>query len=161
MENNNAEKIYQILQKFHKINIQKKSIGELPRSELMMLKKIKMNSSGTEGITISALSDMMMISKSAVSQAINTLEDKDYVKRTTTRNDRRLVYVQLTEKGQQCLDKELQAFFLGLNRIFTEMGDADAEELLRLLSKLYSIVSEFNVMDARQNDQANEEAVLD
>ena len=156
MENNNAEKIFQILQKFHKINIQKKPFGELPRSELMMLKKIKMNSTETDGVTISALSEMMMISKSAVSQTINTLEDKGYVQRSTTRNDRRLVYVQLTENGKQCLTKELQSFLQGLDAVFAEMGDADTRELLRLLTKLYSIASE-----SRLHDQKNEEAGID
>lgn len=142
MDNSNADKIYQIMQNFQKIKRNKRTDGEIPHSEIMMLNKIKINSSNTEGVTISALSELLDISKSAVSQMINALEDKEYVERITTRNDRRLVYVRLTESGEQCLAKELQAFLQGLAQIFSKMGEEDTEELLRLLNKLYLIVSD-------------------
>ncbi|HWQ89613.1 MAG TPA: MarR family transcriptional regulator [Desulfitobacteriaceae bacterium] len=144
MDMSNTEKIYQIIQKFHKIGINKKTTGEMPRSELMMLKMIKMNSSETEGVTITALSELLEISKSAVSQTINALEDKAYVERITIKNDRRLVYVRLTESGQQCLAKELQSFLEGMAQTFARMGERDTEDLLRLLEKLYLIISDYS-----------------
>lgn len=143
METSNAEKIYQIMQKFQKISMNKK-IGEMPRSEIMMLKMIKMNTSETQAVTISTLSELLGHSKSAVSQTINTLEDKDYVERITTKNDRRLVYVRLTKSGEQCLAKELQSFLTEMAQIFTKLGEKDTEDLLRLLEKLYLIVSDYS-----------------
>ncbi|WP_418791838.1 MarR family winged helix-turn-helix transcriptional regulator [Phosphitispora sp. TUW77] len=136
----NAEKIYQLLEKFHKLKQNKKTSGDLPRSGFIMLKKIRMNSSENEGVTISALSELLQISKSAVSQMINYLENKGYVNRIITRSDRRLVYVMLTESGEQYLNKEAQYFMQGMAQIFAEMGKEDTEELLRLLEKLYLIV---------------------
>lgn len=141
MDTGNAEKVYRIMQKFQKIGMNTK-IGEMPHSEIMMLKMIRMNSSETEGVTISTLSELLEISKSAVSQAINTLENKEYVERLTTKNDRRLVYVRLTESGEQCLAKELQSFLKGMAQVFDKMGEEDTKDLLRLLKKLYLIVSE-------------------
>lgn len=142
MDSGNAEKIYQIMQKFQKIRMNTKNAGETPRSEIMMLKMIKMNTSATEGVTISTLSELLEISKSAVSQMINALEDKEYVERITTKNDRRLVYVRLTESGEQFLAKELQALLKRMTQIFAKMGEEDTEDLLRLLKKLYLIVSD-------------------
>ena len=142
MDSGNAEKIYQIMQKFQKIRMNTKSTSETPRSEIMMLKMIKMNTSETQGVTISTLSELLEISKSAVSQMINALEDKKYVKRITTKNDRRLVYVRLTESGELCLAKELQSLLKGMAQIFAKMGEEDTEDLLRLLNKLYVIVSD-------------------
>jgi len=144
MDSSNAEKIFQLMQKFHKIKMNAKTTGAMSRSEMMMLKMIKVNSFETEGVTISTLSDLSEISKSAVSQMINALEDKGYVERITTKNDRRLVYVRLTEGGQQCLAKQLQSFLDGMNQIFAKMREEDTEDLLRLLKKLYLIVSESN-----------------
>ncbi len=92
MNNGNIEKIHDLMQKFHKLNMNRKITGGgIARREIMMLKMIKMNSFENEGVTISALSELIDISKPAVSQMINTLEDKGYVERITTKSDRRRV----------------------------------------------------------------------
>jgi len=142
MEKSNAVKIYQILQKFHKTGLSRKITGGMPHSEIMMLKKIKLNCYETEGVTISTLSKLLEVSKSAVSQMVNNLEDKGYIERINTKNDRRLVYVRLTVSGEQCLAKELQSLLQKMDEMFDGMGEEETEDLLRLLEKLYSIVSE-------------------
>jgi transcriptional regulator, MarR family len=144
MDKGKIEKISEIMQKFHKLNMNRKIAGGIARRETMMLKMIKMNSSENEGVTISALSELLDISKPAVSQMINAIEDKGYVERITTKNDRRLVYVRLTESGEQCLARELQAFLQGMAEIFDKMGEKDTEDLLRLLNKLYLIVCDYS-----------------
>jgi DNA-binding MarR family transcriptional regulator len=144
LDTTNAERIHGIMQKFQKIRQNAKMTGELPRSEIMMLRLIKINSTGEQGVTISTLSELSEITKSAVSQVINVLEDKGYVERLTTKNDRRLVYVRLTDSGNQCLSRQLKLFLEGIEQIFAKMGEDDTRELLRLLEKLYSIMSESN-----------------
>lgn len=143
METGNAEKIYQTMQKFQKLGMNSKFAGEMPRSEIMMLKMINRDTSSTEGVTISTLSERLEITKSAVSQMINVLEDKGYVERITTKNDRRIVYVRLTEVGEQSLEKSLQSLLVSLNQVFEKMGEKDTETLLGLLNKLYIIVSDY------------------
>lgn len=143
MEIGNGEKVYQSMQKFQKLGMNLKFAGEMPRSEFMMLKMIKIDTSENEGVTISALSERLEISKSAVSQMINVLEDKGYVERITTKNDRRIVYVRLTEAGEQSLEKSLQSMLKILNQVFEKMGEKDTETLLGLLNKLYLIVSDY------------------
>lgn len=140
MDNPNAEKIYQIMQRFQKIRAGRKPVGGMPHGEIMMLKRIRMNSSDAEGITISALSELMEITKPAVSQIINALEDKGYVERVTRKNDRRLVYVRLTEYGEECLNREFRLMMEKMNRVFAQMGEKDTEELLRLMEKLFAII---------------------
>lgn len=143
MEIDHAEKIYQTLEKFQKMRMTSTHSSEMPHSEIKMLKMINLNRSETEGITISNLSECLEISKPAVSQMINVLEDKGYVERVTTKNDRRMVYVRLTELGEQRLAQELQSFLNRLTQIFAKMGEEDTEELLRLINKLYFIVSDY------------------
>ena len=140
MDNSHAEKIYEIMRKFHKIRTNTQTIGGMLRSEMMMLKMIKKNSTEIDGVTISTLSELLEISKSAVSQMINALEDKGYVERMTTKNDRRLVYVGLTESGEECFAKERKAFLQEMADIFAKMGEEDTADLLRLLEKLYLIM---------------------
>lgn len=142
MQISNAEKIYEIMEKFRRNMMNKKMSGEIPRSEFKLLKVIKMNSTEREGVTISSLSDHLEISKSAVSQMINLLEDEGYIERVFTKNDRRLVYVRLTDGGEKYIAQRYQEFLESMTEIFNRMGEKDTEELLRLLEKLYDIVTE-------------------
>ena len=142
MEIGNGEKIYHAMQKFKKLSMNTKSAGEIPRSEIMMLKMIDIDTSKTKGVTISILSERLEISKSAVSQMVNVLEDKGYVERISTKSDRRIVYVRLTEVGEKGLKKSLQSLLKSLNQVFEKMGEKDTEILLGLLNKLYLIVSD-------------------
>lgn len=140
MDLSNAEKILQTMQKFQKISIGSKMMGEMPRSEIKMLKLIKMHTTEASGVTISTLSEHLAISKPAVSQMVNVLEDRGYVERITTKNDRRVVYVKLTEAGELSLEKALQAVMKILTEIFGKMGEDDTKTLLELLDKLCSIM---------------------
>lgn len=142
MQISNAEKIYEIMEKFRRNMMNKKMSGEIPRSEFKLLKVVKMNSTEKEGVTISSLSDHLEISKSAVSQMINLLEDEGYIERVFTKNDRRLVYVRLTDGGEKYIAQRYQEFLESMTEIFNRMGEKDTEELLRLLEKLYDIVTE-------------------
>jgi DNA-binding MarR family transcriptional regulator len=139
----NAEKILQTMQKFQKISISSKIMGEMPRSEIKMLKLIKLHTTEASGVTISTLSEHLAISKPAVSQMINVLEDRGYVERITTKNDRRIVYVKLTDAGEHSLERALQAVMKVLNEIFGKMGEEDTKTLLALLDKLCLITSDF------------------
>ncbi|HHY28708.1 MAG TPA: MarR family transcriptional regulator [Desulfitobacterium dehalogenans] len=141
MHISNAEKINEIMEKFRRNMINKKKTGEIPRSELNLLKVIKMNSTEDQGATMSSLSDHLEISKSAVSQMVNHLEDEGYIERLFTKNDRRLVYVRLTDEGEQYMAQRYQKFLQSMTEIFNRMGEKDTEELLRLLEKLYDIVN--------------------
>ncbi len=142
MNGGNAEKIYEMMQKFHKIKMNLNDSGEITRGEIMMLKMIRANSSEQEGITISALSELLNISKPAVSQVLNALEDKKYIERSAVKKDRRLVHVRLTGSGEECLARKYQAHLQAMNKIFDRMGEEDTKQLLHLLEKLYAIVSD-------------------
>lgn len=142
MDCGNVEKIYETMQKFHKMKMNLNDTGEITRGEIMMLKMIKANSSEHEGVTISTLSELLNISKPAVSQVLNTLEDKKYVERSAVKNDRRLVHVRLTGSGEECLARKYQAQLLMMNKVFDRMGEDDTKQLLQLLEKLYTIVSD-------------------
>ncbi|AHM57995.1 transcriptional regulator, MarR family (plasmid) [Peptoclostridium acidaminophilum DSM 3953] len=142
MDMSNAYKIVQIMQKFQKSTANLKNIIDMPRSEFMMLKLIKANTKDNDGVTVSMISELLEISKPAVSQMINVLEEKGLVDRITTKKDRRVVYVKLTDAGVQSLKKAMESYMTNINGIFEKMGEEDTAEFLRLLEKFYIIASE-------------------
>jgi len=98
LQENRKEKFFEVLKKYLRLGSDVRSTTKWLHREFMMMKTIK-SYSEQEEITIHG------ISKSAVSQLINKLEDKNYVERTTFKSDRRIVYVRLTEFGEGVLEK--------------------------------------------------------
>lgn len=151
MDISNAEKIYEIMERFRRNMTHKKMNGEIPHSEFKLLKVIQRKNAEGEEVTVSTLSEQMGVSKPAISQLINHLEEKEYLERVFTRNDRRLVYVRLTGPGEQFLAEHYQKFLLRMTEIFDKLGEKDTEELLRLLEKLYEIVTDRNEKETSSN----------
>jgi len=141
MNNDQVERIYQVMKQLHLLRNNVQTSSDISRSEFFMLKAIRRNST-PQGLSMSNLSELLKISKPAVSQMVNSLEEKGYVERILPKSDRRLVLVRLTEAGQQGLDQEMQAFTARLSQTFAELGEKDTEELLRLLTRLYGILLE-------------------
>lgn len=143
MDTTSVEKIFQAMQKLRKTSLTTEIIGNTSHSEFIMMQLIKCNTEKSEGVKISTLGSLLMISNPAVSQMINVLEDKGCVERITTKNDRRIVYVRLTKAGELHLEEALQSCYKAANAIFEKMGDEDTQTLLRLLDKLYLAVDDY------------------
>lgn len=139
MNNDHVERIYQIMKQLYMLRSNVQTAGEISRSEFFTLKVICKHSTPL-GLSMSNLSELLKISKPAVSQMVNSLEGKGYVERVMPKSDRRLVLVRLTEAGQQSLDREMQAFTDRLAQTFAELGEKDTEELFRLLTRLFGIL---------------------
>lgn len=106
------------------------------------------------GMKISELSRCSAISMPGVSQTITNLVKHDYVRRITTEADRRLVYVNLTEKGAALEKENSEASF----RIFDEaaalLGEDDTKTLIALLDKLSAALE---ILESNQKDKDHQE----
>ena len=83
------------------------------------------------------LAEELEISKPAVSKLLNGLEHKGLVKRERREDDRKAVYVQLTEKAIATLSDQRATAALLTEKVFAEMGEDKAKEMLTLLDLFY------------------------
>lgn len=96
------------------------------------------------GMKTSELTKNLCITKPATSKMLNVLEDKGYIERTSSKCDRRVVYVRLTKEGEEFLEEENKKFENFTYRVMEKMGEEDTENLIRLFRKLYNIIEELN-----------------
>ena len=75
-------------------------------------------------------------SRPAVTRLINDLEEQGYVVKLTAKQDRRFVYLMLTQEGQAVLCQAKNAFFTAVHEIVQMLGQEDSRELLRLLRRI-------------------------
>ncbi len=146
MELSQKEMLMQAMHRMKKAQVWPPFFPGVSRGEFFMLHKIEhlVKNKDTEkpGAKITDLSVAAEMSKPAVSQMLNSLEEKGMIERVMTKNDRRVVYVNLTEQGKTQLEKIAKQMDSLLDEIVKELGQEDTEEFARLLNKLNHILEE-------------------
>ena len=144
IEGDLEKKLFESMIKFKKIGDFQKQHGDLTRAEFFMLKTVEKTINGNKDklVTITQIIERLQIAKPTASQMLNSLEEKGLIERIRTNEDRRVVYVKLTEKGTETLVKTHKRFSELTRAIIKKLGKEDTEELIRILEKLYIIAKE-------------------
>jgi DNA-binding MarR family transcriptional regulator len=127
----------------------------MPHSEFMIMQVIHCqtkDNQSSEALTLTELSEIVQISKAAVSQIISALEEKGFIERSTPKKDRRIVYVKLTEEGEKTFEASMVIATKRLSFILEKLGQEDAETFIRLLDKFAELVVDFAASDSEEVD---------
>ena len=82
----------------------------------------------TELFGLSELNSYLNFTRPNLSQTINKLEDKGYVK-----DDRRVTYIRLTENGKATAKAKYDEIFVRLENIAKILGEEDTDKLIELV----------------------------
>ena len=99
---------------------------------MLAIKHISKNASATTSL----ISEELEMPKPQVSRLLNSLEDDALIYRTISKTDRREIYIHLTEKGIEILKEAENNYVRFIDYIFESIGEADFNELVRLLKKV-------------------------
>lgn len=108
---------------------------DIKPSESMLLFKIG-GFSRDEKVIVTDIVNALGLAPSTVSLTLNSLEDHGYIKRSLNKDNRREIYVSLTDKGKATLEdlkKKHQDLILGLTNF---LGKDDTKKLGELLEKM-------------------------
>lgn len=128
----------------------KRSLGKphqmpgLSQGEFYMLKAISELKDTDGNINMSSITNKLAISNPAVSQMVSGLEEKELVKRTVCKTDRRVVFVTLTKRGEDILNHAACMFDSVMDTVVAKLGKEDSEQLITLINKLYNSMKEGN-----------------
>lgn len=125
-------------------------ISEIPMSnrESLILRLVVKNEEQGKKTTSTELSNILCVSKPAVSQFLASLEKDGYITRTVSENDRRRTYISSTKKAQTQI-KQFEKY--AGNTILTIKNKMGAEKFETLLSLLEETTEIFN--DITQNNK--------
>jgi len=111
-------------------------MGRGGKGELFILKYLCEKNSA---VIPSEISGAMHTSTARISAALGSLEKKDQIRREIDKNNRRNILVTITERGRERSLSEMLQMQKKLKSIFTEMGERDAYELVRLIKCFFEI----------------------
>lgn len=112
-----------------------KSFGLTP-SQIFILRFL----ASQEQAKASDIARVAGLSPGAVTQVCDELVKDGYVSRLRSQDDRRVVYISITDQGSSVLDKLMQERRLKLRVIFQKLGPDDAAEFIRIIGQVADIV---------------------
>jgi MarR family 2-MHQ and catechol resistance regulon transcriptional repressor len=113
------------------------NLNRVNKGELFVLQFLKLRNAE---VLPSELSEALNSSTARISALLGALEKKDQIKREIDRSNRRNILVTITEAGLKRVEAEMNEIEGRMAKIFTEMGEADTVEFIRLI-KLFSELS--------------------
>ncbi len=114
--------------------------SDLNMTELIIMKDVVDNSSFSDNsIRTSEIQRELHITKSAISQAINSLEKKGYIERKTDTADRRRIIVTLTPTGEEVFEEIKQNVNQIMEEAISRLGEENTKQLIVLLNQASDI----------------------
>ena len=111
-------------------------LSEYLRGECRMLLYLEM--SGEDNLQPGKLAKMLSVSTARVASILRSLENKGLISRRTSPEDKRKVFVNITEKGSEYI-KDKRSFIIEyFDGIFGRISDDERVEFIRLIKKLAS-----------------------
>lgn len=89
-----------------------------------------------DGVTMSELSRMLLVSNGNATAVVDRLEADDMVRRTPSDTDRRTVYVAMTPEGITAFEAMATGHEAEVDKLFSGVTEADLDALTEILKRM-------------------------
>lgn len=89
-----------------------------------------------DGVTMSELSRMLLVSNGNATAVVDRLEADGQVVRTPSPTDRRTIYVRLTTAGREIFEAQAEGHEQAVDRIFGGLGAGELDQLSDIFKEL-------------------------
>lgn len=86
--------------------------------------------------TVRQISDAVLINSGSITYVMDKLEAKGFLERIDCKEDRRVVYIQITDEGKQFMEEVFPKHQLVIEEIFSEITEKEKEVLINLLKRV-------------------------
>jgi DNA-binding MarR family transcriptional regulator len=147
-DNTIAYRLLEAFMQFRRSNRRPGQIAGLTPGEMMILSCVQRSTAyDPAGIKVSKISDLLNVASPTITQQINSLEAQGLVERTMDKEDRRVVRVRLTVKGESVLKKASEAFLARFSGLVEYLGEEQSNQLVDLLSKVFAYFDQVQETD--------------
>ena len=119
--------------------------GGVTSSHIHYLDTIRQLESMKENVKVSDISDMLGLPRPSVTKTIKDMENLGFVKKMTTKEDGRVVYIQITDSGKALVDTYVDQYFNGLSKELSNITDEQANIMIEVVEKFYTVMSKRKV----------------
>lgn len=131
----NQKRIHNFMEKFMNLRLLMKRTHKKDNNTRFVLVILHSIDEG-KPVMISQISQKMEISNAASTQIVDNLEKQGWVHRIQDENDRRVIWVDLTEKGNKILKQTFKETSKMMEGLIQFIGEEDFDHLNRILDKV-------------------------
>lgn len=141
--NDTVEKLFSAFHQLRKVKFSPPVLDGLTHGEMILLFHInRLYEDEKQSVKISELSKYMKVASPTITQQINNLEENGYVIRKMDKRDRRVVRVEVTEKGEAIMKRAGEKFHEFFEGLVEYLGEEDSVKFAELLLKASDYVNE-------------------
>ncbi|SET01864.1 MarR family transcriptional regulator, 2-MHQ and catechol-resistance regulon repressor [Oceanobacillus limi] len=85
--------------------------------------------------TIREISEAVLINTGSITYVIDKLETKGYLERSNCKEDRRVVYIQITDQGKNLMNEIFPKHQKVIDNIFANVTDEEKNQLIDILKR--------------------------
>ena len=111
-----------------------KCLADFTQTEIEILKFLH----SQKKTTMKSIADYLHIKPSSATPVIDNLVKKGNLKRVQKKDDRRVIYIELTSKGAKSLQKKYKNIHTTIGKIFGKLNNKDKETLIQIFEKIHA-----------------------
>ena len=119
--------------------------GGVTSSHIHYLDTIRQLESIKDRVKVSDISDVLGLPRPSVTKTIKDMENLGFVKKMTTKEDGRVVFIQLSDSGKSLIDKYVAEYFTSLSKELSDITDEEADIMIEVVEKMYAVMSKRKV----------------
>ena len=116
------------------------NINRVNKGEIFVLHFLSMRNAE---VIPSEISTALHASTARISALLGNLEKKGHIERDIDSSNRRNILVTITEAGRERVETEMKEMQKVMKRVFTEMGEKDTEEFIRLTKWFFELSQKY------------------
>ena len=139
------QQLVQVIARLHRSSWLDFWTTDMDLKALKFMESVMHNSPGADNnVYMVDLQERLHVSKAAISQIANHLENKGYLIREINPQNRRKLTITLTEEGLAALEQAKTEFEEMLELFLDRLGNKDAHETVRLFTRFADVLEEIS-----------------
>ena len=115
--------------------------GVMP-SYIKYLEAVQTLEKNSSHVRVSDISDALDLPRPGVTRTVKEMEQKGYLRKLASPDDRRVTYISITEEGRELSRKYDENYFSELSAYLDDISEEEADCMIRTIGKFYEIMGE-------------------
>ena len=111
-------------------------------SYIKYLEAVQTLEKNSSHVRVSDISDVLDLPRPGVTRTVKEMEQKGYLRKLASPDDRRVTYISITEEGRELSRKYDENYFSELSAYLDDISEEEADCMIRTIGKFYEIMCE-------------------
>lgn len=111
-------------------------------SYIKYLEAVQTLEKNSSHVRVSDISDALDLPRPGVTRTVKEMEQKGYLRKLASPDDRRVTYISITEEGRELSRKYDENYFSELSAYLDDISEEEADCMIRTIGKFYKIMCE-------------------